>query len=117
MLSIAAGIDESYGLDEIYIANHFGDHAIYPDCRSSFIEPMTKAVEAGTSNAVKLCAPYTDISKTDIAMRGRSLGIDYSRTWSCYEGGKVQCGVCATCRERREAIAGAGLQDPTKYLS
>jgi len=117
MLSIAAGIAESYGLDEIYIANHFGDHAIYPDCRSSFIEPMTKAVEAGTSNAVKLCAPYTDISKTDIAMRGRSLGIDYSRTWSCYEGGKVQCGVCATCRERREAIAGAGLQDPTEYLS
>lgn len=115
MLSIAAGIAESYALDEIYIANHFGDHAIYPDCRSSFVSPMTEAIHAGTGNGVKLCAPYTDISKAEIAMRGRSLGIDYSRTWSCYEGGEVQCGVCATCRERREAMRLAGIEDKTIY--
>lgn len=116
MLSIAAGLAESNGLDEIYIANHFGDHAIYPDCRKSFIEPMIESVEAGTSNHVRLMAPYTSISKTDIARIGKSLGLDYSRTWSCYQGGLTQCGVCATCRERREAMQEAGIQDPTEYL-
>lgn len=115
MLSIASGIAESYGLQEIYIANHFGDHAIYPDCRQSFVDPMSAAIKAGTSNGVTLCAPYTSISKTEIALRGKSLGIDYSRTWSCYEGGERQCGQCATCRERKEAIAGAGLVDSTDY--
>lgn len=116
MLSIAAGLAESHQLDEVYIANHFGDHSIYPDCRSSFIKPMLEAVQAGTSNGVRLVAPYTDITKTDIASRGKSLGLDYARTWSCYQGGETQCGICATCRERREALATAGITDTTPYL-
>lgn len=116
MLSIAAGLAESHNLSEIYMANHFGDHAIYPDCRSSFVRPMTEAVEAGTSNGVRLVAPYTDLSKTDIARIGKELGLDYSQTWSCYQGGEVHCGICATCRERREAMAEAGIADPTVYL-
>lgn len=116
MLSIAAGLAESYQLNEIYIANHFGDHAIYPDCRKSFIEPMMEAVEAGTSNSVRLMAPYTSISKTDIARIGKDLELDYSRTWSCYQGGSTQCGICATCRERREAMREAGIEDTTSYL-
>lgn len=116
MLSIAAGLAESYDLDHIYIANHFGDHAIYPDCRGQFVAPMSGAITEGTSNRVRLLAPYTDISKADIAGRGKQLGLDYSRTWSCYQGGEVQCGVCATCRERREAMAVAGIDDPTPYL-
>ena len=32
MLSIACGIAESNGLKQVLIANHGGDHAIYPDC-------------------------------------------------------------------------------------
>ncbi len=115
MLSIAAGLAESHDLNCICLANHFGDHTIYPDCRRSFIEPMGDAVQAGTSNGVRVFAPYTDWSKTDIARRGKELGIDYSRTWSCYEGGDIQCGVCATCRERRMAMSEAGIQDPSQY--
>lgn len=115
MLSIAAGIAESYNLSEVYIANHFGDHAIYPDCRKSFVEPMMAAIAAGTSNGVRLRAPYTAISKTDIARIGKQLNLDYQRTWSCYQGGTVQCGVCATCRERREAMQEAGICDRTIY--
>ncbi len=115
MLSIAAGLAESHELNEIYIANHFGDHAIYPDCRSAFIEPMTKAVEEGTGNSVKLQAPYTHISKGDIAKIGKKLGLDYATTWSCYEGGEVHCGECSTCRERIEAMQEAGITDTTEY--
>ena len=111
MLSIAAGLAESYGLDEIYIANHFGDHSIYPDCRADFIRPMEQAVCNGTSNGVRLQAPYTGWSKIDIAKRGVQLGIDYRRTWSCYKGGDKPCGKCATCVERIEALRAAGLSD------
>lgn len=116
MLSIAAGLAESHRLERVYIANHFGDHAIYPDCRASFINPMKDAIRQGTTNGVKITAPYTEISKTDIARIGGRLGIDYSETWSCYEGGEVHCGTCSTCRERIEAMQEAGLDDPTIYL-
>ena len=115
MLSIAAGLAESRSLDRVYIANHFGDHAIYPDCRASFIQPMHSAVYEGTNNHVSIEAPYTDISKGAIAAHGKRLGIDYSETWSCYEGGDMQCGTCATCIERREAMQEAGIIDPTIY--
>lgn len=115
MLSIAAGLAESRGLTKIYLANHFGDHAIYPDCRASFIRPMHEAILQGTSNAVEVTAPYTDISKGDIARHGKLLGINYAETWSCYEGGDLQCGSCATCIERREAMQEAGIEDPTHY--
>ena len=115
MLSIAAGLAESRGLTKVYLANHFGDHAIYPDCRASFIRPMREAILQGTSNAVEVTAPYTDISKGDIARHGKLLGINYAETWSCYEGGNLQCGSCATCIERREAMQEAGIEDPTHY--
>lgn len=115
MLSIAAGLAESRGLTKVYLANHFGDHAIYPDCRASFIRPMHEAILQGTSNAVEVTAPYTDISKGDIARHGKLLGINYAETWSCYEGGDLQCGSCATCIERREAMQKAGIEDPTHY--
>ena len=115
MLSIAAGLAESRGLTKVYLANHFGDHAIYPDCRASFIRPMHEAILQGTSNAVEVTAPYTDRSKGDIARHGKLLGINYAETWSCYEGGDLQCGSCATCIERREAMQEAGIEDPTHY--
>lgn len=115
MLSIAAGFAESRGLQRIFIANHFGDHAIYPDCRAAFIQPMREAVCEGTTNRVELLAPYTDLQKHEIVAIGMPLGIDYSTTWSCYQGGEVQCGACATCCERQEAFRLAGYQDPTRY--
>jgi 7-cyano-7-deazaguanine synthase len=62
-------------------------------------------------------APYTNITKAEIARHGKALGIDYSKTWSCYKGGAVHCGKCATCIERREALQAAGIQDTTKYES
>ena len=117
MLSIAAGFAESHGLNVVYIANHSGDHAIYPDCREAFVDAMSKAVEEGTYNRLKIIAPYTNISKADIARRGKALGIDYSETWSCYKGGQVHCGTCGTCVERKEALKMAGIYDNTVYLN
>ena len=116
MLSIACGMAESYGLKRVMIANHGGDHTIYPDCREDFIRKMSLAMTAGTDSKVEIFAPYTNISKSDIARHGRMLGLDYSETWSCYKGGEVHCGKCGTCIERKEAMREAGIEDSTVYL-
>lgn len=115
MLAIATGIAESHELKRVYIANHGGDHTIYPDCRPEFIDAMDKATSAGTFVDVRVEAPYTNISKTDIVRRGTALGIDYAKTWSCYKGSEMHCGKCGTCVERKEAFADAGVEDPTEY--
>ena len=115
MLAIAAGIAESNGLKRVMIANHAGDHSIYPDCRAEFIRPMSEAMRAGTYIGVEIMAPYTDISKTGIALIGKRLGIDYSQTYSCYKGGERHCGKCGTCMERKEALREAGIEDTTLY--
>lgn len=115
MLSIAIGIAESNGLQKVLIANHGGDHTIYPDCRPEFIEAIDKASCAGTYIHVQVCAPYTNITKSEIAKIGKELGIDYSETWSCYKGQEHHCGKCGTCVERKEALADAGIQDTTLY--
>ena len=117
MLSIACGIAESNGLSRVMIANHGGDHTIYPDCRPQFIDAMSKAMSSGTDIHVTVWAPYTNITKAEIARHGKRLGIDYSKTWSCYKGGAVHCGKCATCIERKEALQAADIQDTTKYES
>lgn len=115
MLSVACGLAESRELEKVLIANHFGDHAIYPDCRKGFIDAMSEAMKCGTYKGITIDAPYTTIAKTDIAKIGKSLGIDYSKTYSCYKGGEKHCGKCGTCVERKEALRDAGIEDPTEY--
>ena len=115
MLAIATGIAESHGLKRVYIANHGGDHTIYPDCRPDFIQAIDGAATAGTFVNVRIEAPYTNITKADIVCRGTALGVDYSKTWSCYKGSDVHSGKCGTCVARTEAFLEAGVQDPTAY--
>ena len=115
MLSVAVGLAESRGLNHVMMANHGGDHAVYPDCRPEFVESFNNAAKAGTYAGVTLLAPYTHLTKADIARHGRQLGIDYAETWSCYKGGKHHCGRCATCVERRQALLEAGIDDTTLY--
>ena len=115
MLSVAVGMAESNGLKNVLIANHGGDHTIYPDCRPEFIRAIDQAASTGTYADVHVLAPYTNITKTDIAKRGKTLDINYAETWSCYKGGEHQCGKCGTCVERREALHDAGIEDTTVY--
>jgi len=115
MLAIAAGIAETNGLKHVMMANHSGDHAIYPDCRPQFASAMSNAIAAGTYDGITLKTPYTNISKAEIARHGKSLGIDYTRTWSCYKGQDIHCGKCGTCMERKEALRDAGIEDLTVY--
>lgn len=115
MLAVACGLAESRKLRHVMLANHGGDHAIYPDCRPGFIMAMSDAMKEGTFDGVDIIAPFTNITKTDIASLGARLGVDYSLTYSCYRGGERHCGKCGTCVERIEAFRDAGVVDPTLY--
>ena len=115
MLSVAAGLAETHGMKHVMMANHSGDHAIYPDCRPQFASAMSKAIEAGTYDGITLETPYTNLTKSEIVRRGGEMGVDYTQTWSCYKGGRIHCGKCGTCQERKEAFKLAGIPDMTEY--
>jgi 7-cyano-7-deazaguanine synthase len=117
MLSVAAGVAESCGAEAVVIAAHSGDHAVYPDCREAFMKALGDAIQLGTYERIQLLRPFIDMDKAGIAVRGAELGVDFSQTWSCYQGGDLHCGRCGTCVERREAFLLAGLPDPTAYLT
>jgi 7-cyano-7-deazaguanine synthase len=117
LLAVACGLAESVGAEGLVIAAHTGDHTIYPDCREDFMQAMGDAMRLGTYAGVKLLRPFIDLNKGQIAALGADLGVDFSRTWSCYKGGARHCGKCGTCVERREAFQQAGLKDPTDYES
>ncbi len=115
MLSIAIGLAESNDLHQVMMANHGGDHAVYPDCRPEFVAAIDATSQAGTYEHIRVVTPYTNLTKTDIVKKGLSFGIDYKKTWSCYKGEDIHCGCCGTCVERKEAFAEAGISDPTEY--
>lgn len=115
MLSIACGFAESTGAAGLVIAAHTGDHTIYPDCREDFMRAMGDAMRLGTYAGIQLLRPFITHTKGDIVTVGTELRVDYARTWSCYKGGRIHCGKCGTCVERREAFIEAGVPDPTAY--
>lgn len=117
MLAVATGFAESLGAEALVIAAHGGDHAIYPDCRGDFLRAMDDAMRLGTYSGVHLLRPFISLDKAGIVSEGARLGVDFSRTWSCYKGGEIHCGTCGTCVERREAFLIAGVADPTRYAS
>ncbi len=116
MLSIAGGLAESRGLKYVLIANHSGDHEIYPDCRGTFIQSMNNALAYGTYNNINILSDFNNISKAKIVKLGKSLDVDFSKTWSCYKGGKKHCGKCGTCIERKKAFKEAGITDEIEYV-
>jgi 7-cyano-7-deazaguanine synthase len=108
MLSLAGAYAVSRKFNLLATAVHAGDHAIYPDCRPEFIQVAETALQLGNYFQVSIYAPYLQYTKTDIALEGLTLGIDYDRdTWSCYKGGIEPCGKCGTCVERIEALSKA----------
>ncbi len=81
------------------------------------MQAMADAIRLGTYADVELLRPFILMTKSEIARQGHDLGVDFSKTWSCYVGGETHCGECGTCVERREAFQLAELKDPTQYLS
>lgn len=112
------------GCNVVQLAIHMGDgmHYSYPDCQPATLAPLAQAISSATNGAVELEFPYINLRKFEIA---EMLNTDpntsacwnelIGSSWSCYEGGKTQCGECPTCLERRDAFARADIDDPTFY--
>jgi 7-cyano-7-deazaguanine synthase len=122
MLSLALAWAEVAGATEIHIGVNAVDYSGYPDCRPEYVaafETMARlATKAGVEGGpLAIRAPLVNLSKADIIREGLRLGVDYAMTVSCYQAdsaGKA-CGVCDSCRLRREGFAAAGVADPTNY--
>lgn len=119
MLSAAASFAGSLFEDdsvEIYIGAHADDAAgnAYADCREDFIQALNAAIKIGTYGKIGLVAPFVGKSKADVVKIGLELGTPYELTWSCYEGGEVPCGKCATCLDRAKAFELNGVEDPAE---
>lgn len=117
MLSIAFGVAASRQCDAVAIAVHGGDHFIYPDCRPDFIDSFRAMQDKALDGVrqVQLLAPFVNSDKADIVRAGAALNVPFADTWSCYQGGRLHCGRCGTCVERREAFHLATTSDPTEY--
>lgn len=117
LLMAAVGVAIARGCQRVVTAVHAGDHPIYPDCRPEFIAALNNAIALGTQAEVQVEAPFSDRTKTQIVALGSELGAPLDLSWSCYEGGRLHCGRCGACTERREAFAQAGVPDPTAYIA
>lgn len=129
-LSLALGLAEVVGADDIYLGVNAVDYSGYPDCRPEFINAFEHlanlATKVGVENdetdqpRLRIHAPLIGLTKSEIIKRGIELGVDYGLTHSCYdpdpETGKA-CGRCDACILRRNGFKQAGVLDPTQYVS
>ena len=124
MLSIALGWAEVLGADDLFCGVNAVDYSGYPDCRPEFVAGFEALANLATKAGVeghrlRVHAPLMRMGKADIAREGARLGVDFSRTVSCYQAdaeGRA-CGRCDACRLRADGFAAAGLADPTRYAS
>jgi len=122
LLSLGLGLAEVVDAECLYIGVNAVDYSGYPDCRPAFIAAFQELARCATRQAVegaaiRLETPLIHLSKAEIISRGTQLGVDYSRTVSCYRAdakGRA-CGRCDSCVIRREGFARAGIEDPTRY--
>ncbi len=115
LLSMAVGYAVSIEAEKVYYGAHSGDHAIYPDCRPEFVEKMNAVCQIANYEAVEIVTPYLYESKIAILTDGLAMGLDYSDTWTCYNGREKACGKCGACQERLEAFELNGAVDPLVY--
>ncbi|WP_338052510.1 7-cyano-7-deazaguanine synthase QueC [Pseudoalteromonas ostreae] len=115
LLSLAVGYAVSLKASQVYYGAHSGDHAIYPDCRPEFVQKMDDVCRIANYDAVEIFSPYLNNTKIDILTDGIKMGLDYSQTWTCYNGREKACGKCGACQERLEAFSLNNITDPIEY--
>ena len=123
-LSLALGWAEVLEAEAIFIGVNAVDYSGYPDCRPEYIEAFQTMANLATKTGVEgkliqIKTPLIDLTKAEIIKKGTALGVDYSKTLSCYSPdveGKA-CGLCDSCHLRQQGFESANLADPTLYSS
>ncbi len=119
LLAIAVSWAEVLGAKTVYIGAVAADSSGYPDCRPEFYEAMNEAIRCGTKDGsgIVVKAPFLRLTKKDIVHLGKSMGVPFEHTWSCYREGDAACGACDSCALRLRAFSEAGAVDPLPYES
>lgn len=115
LLSLAVGYAVSLDAQAVYYGAHSGDHFIYPDCRPEFVQKMNDVCQIANYEPIDIISPYLQQTKIEILKDGLAMGLDYSKTWTCYNGREKACGKCGSCQERLEAFALNQVTDPLPY--
>ncbi len=109
--------------NEVFIGVNAVDYSGYPDCRPEYIESFEKMANLATKQAIEgqkiyIKTPLINLTKADIIQQGYDLGVDYSLTVSCYQANKQgrACGICDSCRLRKQGFIDAKESDPTRYI-
>jgi len=124
-LALALAWAETLAAFDIFIGANCVDYSGYPDCRPEYLRSFEDLANLATRAGVegrgrfRIHAPLLTLTKEQIILRGRELGVDYGLTHSCYDpnGGSVACGRCDACRIRRSAFERLGLTDPIRYVT
>jgi len=122
MLSLALAWAEVLQSQDIFIGVNAVDYSGYPDCRPEYIDAFGRMANLATKSAVEgrkfnILAPLLHLSKAEIILQGKALGVDFFNTISCYQADQFgfACGACDACRLRRSGFAAAGVEDQTNY--
>jgi len=122
-LSYALAWAEVLGISDIFIGVNAVDYSGYPDCRPEYIAAFENTARLATKAGVegkpfRIHTPLIQMSKAEIIRKGTELGVDFSLTVSCYQADAQghACGVCDSCRFRKEGFVNAGIPDPTIYI-
>jgi len=122
-LAYALGWAEILEADSIFIGVNALDYSGYPDCRPDFISAFQTLANLATKrgvegNIIEVETPLIHLTKAEIISKGTALGVDYSKTVSCYQAdarGRA-CGRCDSCRLRKKGFMDAGVEDVTVYV-
>lgn len=115
LLSMAAAYAEAHGMTDLYYGAQAQDEYGYWDCTRDFLERMNDVLQLNRKRPIRIHAPFVTKSKAETVALGFELGVDFTRTWSCYRGGEVACGTCPTCVERLNAFKANSAVDPIAY--
>ena len=114
LLSKAGIFAASRGIEEVLLGPLAGNP--FPDATEAFFRAMSTALSLGLAHNLAVRAPFATLHKADVVRLGAALGVPLDETLSCMNPGEgLHCGLCSKCRERRDAFAEAGVDDPTVY--
>ena len=121
-LSLAASCAEAVGAGSILIGANILDYSGYPDCRPEYFAAFEATLQLGTKagaegHGIKIDAPLLYLNKKEIVQLGKKLGVPFERTWSCYQGGEIPCGLCDSCLLRAKGFQEAGIFDALQTVS
>lgn len=116
MLSLCVGYAESLGCSEVYYgAQNADNHSGYFDSSELFLNSLNKVLNLNRKNPVQIVAPFINLDKDEIVKIGNELGVNFTKTHTCYNGEETGCGVCVSCANRIQAFLNNNLKDPISY--